>query len=99
MGAPYGLSGGAVAGRSFEALFALAGSDSMDADSLGRRLGLAKGDCERLVAALQRAYLVDAVSLLEGSAVKESLRLTEEGEAALLRSLERMCELPEAIGT
>lgn len=95
IGAPELSSRGTVTGRSFAVLFALAGPESADLMALGNRLGLPEGDCRRVVDDLQRKYLVDVVSRLEGEGVKETLRLTEEGEAFLLRSLERMCELPE----
>jgi hypothetical protein len=84
-----------VAGRSFSILFALAGSDSVDMMSLGHRLGINDAECRKTVEDLQNRYLVDLVSRLDGQSVKETLSLTEEGEAVLLRSLERMCELPE----
>lgn len=95
MGAPAASSRGTVSGRSFGVLFALAGSDSLDSRTLAGRLGISEAECLKLVEDLQRRYLVDVVSRLEGDAVKESLRLTEDGEAALFVSLERMCELPE----
>jgi hypothetical protein len=67
----------------------------MDEASLGRRLGIPQGETHEIVEELHEKYLVDVVSGLEGKEVKERLRLTEEGEATLLRSLEQMCELPE----
>jgi predicted ArsR family transcriptional regulator len=91
-------SRGTVTGRSFAVLFALAGSDSMNAETLGNRLGLSESECRHVIDDLQRRYLVDVVSRLEGETVKETLRLTEEGEALLLRSLEQICELPERSG-
>jgi hypothetical protein len=93
--APKASSRGTVTGRSFEVLFALAGSDSMDARSLGARLGMTEGECRRVVEDLHGKYLLDVVSRLQGEAVKETLALTENGQAALLDSLEKMCELPE----
>jgi hypothetical protein len=75
----------------------LAGSDSMDAHSVSGRLGITESECRRLVEDLQGRYLLDVVSRLEGEEVKETLRLTEDGEAALLGSLEKMCELPETL--
>ncbi|HYC12136.1 MAG TPA: hypothetical protein VEC02_05690 [Nitrososphaerales archaeon] len=97
IGAPPASSRDTVNGPSFHVLFVLAGSDSMDAKSVSNRLGIAEADCRRLVEDLQKRYLVDVVSELEGDRVKETLRLTEDGEAALLGSLERMCELPELV--
>jgi hypothetical protein len=76
-------------------LFALAGSDSVDVKSLGDRLGMTERECRRVVEDLQSRYLLDVVSGLDGEAVRETLRLTEEGETTLLRALERMHELPE----
>jgi len=93
--APKASSRGTVTGRSFEVLFALAGSDSVDVRSIGSRLRISEAECLRLVEDLQRKYLVDLVSRLDGETVRETLRLTEDGEAALLGSLEKMCELPE----
>lgn len=86
---------GTVSGRSFNVLLVLAGSDSMDMKSLGDRLGMTERECRRVVEVLQSRYLVDLVSGLDGEAVRETLRLTEEGETTLLRALEQMCELPE----
>ncbi len=50
---------------------------------------------ENLLNWLQRKYLVDVVSSLEGDSVAESVSLTEDGEAFLLGLLEKTCELPE----
>ena len=88
-------TGGTVAGHSFSILFALAASDSVEVKSLGDQLGIAERECRRTVEDLQNRYLVDLVSRLDGKTVKETLRLTEEGEMTLLQSLEGMCELPE----
>jgi DNA-binding MarR family transcriptional regulator len=93
--APPVSSRGTVSGRRFAVLFALAGSDSTDARVLESRLGLSRDELLRIIDDLQRKYLVDVVSTLEGPSVHETLRLTEEGEELLLRSLEQMCELPE----
>jgi len=90
-----GLSEGTVSGRSFQILFTLAGSNSTDAKRLQGRIGLETSEFDMLIEGLNKRYLVDVVSSLEGTRVTEKLRLTEEGEATLLRSLERMCELPE----
>lgn len=95
IGAPQASSRGTVTGRSFAVLFVLAGSDSVNTKSLRVRLGLTERECQLMVEDLQGRYLVDVVSRLDGETVKETLRLTEEGEATLLRSLEQMCELPE----
>jgi predicted ArsR family transcriptional regulator len=95
---PKASSRGTVTSRTFAVLFALAGSDSMNVEALGNRLGLTEIECRRVIDDLQRRYLVDVVSRLEGEDVKETLRLTEEGEAFLLRSIEQVCELPERSG-
>jgi hypothetical protein len=86
---------GTVSGRSFNVLFALAGSDSVDVKSLGDRLGMTERECRRTVEDLHRRYLLDVVSGLDGETVRETLRLTEDGETVLLHSLEQMFELPE----
>jgi hypothetical protein len=52
-------------------------------------------DARALIDDLQRRYLVDVVSQLEGSSIVETLRLTEQGTSTLQNMLERMCELPE----
>jgi DNA-binding PadR family transcriptional regulator len=54
------------------------------------------GECDRLLDRLHQNYLIDVVSQLDGDKVRQSLRLTEEGERVLLLTLEKMCELPEA---
>jgi MarR-like DNA-binding transcriptional regulator SgrR of sgrS sRNA len=95
LSAPKASPRGTVSGRNFNVLFTLAGSDSMDVKSLGDRLGMTERECRRVVEDLQSRYLLDVVSGLDGEAVRETLRLTEEGEAMLLRALEQMCELPE----
>jgi DNA-binding IclR family transcriptional regulator len=95
IGAPQASSRGTVTGRSFAVLFAVARSDDTDVPALRRRLGMGEEECRRVLDDLQRRHLLDAVSRFEGRSVSETLRLTEDGEATLLRSLERMCELPE----
>jgi hypothetical protein len=95
-GPPKVSEGGMVTGRSFSVLFALAGSvREVDAKSLGLRLEMNEVECRNVLGNLNRQYLVDFVSGLEGKSVRETLRLTEEGKAILLQSLEMMCELPE----
>ncbi|MDA4126219.1 MAG: hypothetical protein OK452_03305 [Thaumarchaeota archaeon] len=46
---------------------------------------------------LQREYLVEVVSSLEGDEVAENVQLTERGETVLVGMLERTCELPELL--
>jgi len=97
MNAPEGQERGRLTGPSFNALFKLAGSESTSVVTLGNHLGLTEHETRLLVSRLQMRYLVDVVSRLDGKEVKETLRLTEDGEAALVSSLEQMCELPESI--
>lgn len=82
-------------GLRFSALFIVAGSKTVDAEALRNRLRLSEGDFRGLLDQLQRRYLVDVVSQLQGGSVVEHLRLTDEGASALQLMLERMCELPE----
>ncbi len=82
-------------GLDFSALFVVAGSKTVDAGTLRNRLRLSESDFRILLDQLQRRYLVDVVSQLQGGSVVEHLRLTEEGESTLQLMLERMCELPE----
>ncbi len=84
-----------MTGTSFAVLFALAGPEPMTERELRRRLRLPGPECRRVVDALHQRYLLDVVSRLEGNDVKETLSLTDEGERALVKSLESMCELPE----
>jgi len=76
-------------------LLALISSDGVEASSLRVRLNVADQEYRSLLNALQRQYLVDVVSGLDGNAVHETLRLTEYGEDVLTRLMERTCELPE----
>jgi hypothetical protein len=78
----------------FAVLLALA-RKSLTSGELRASLGVGASEFKELVEGLHREYMVDVVSQLEGSQVRETLRLTEEGELALLRTLEKMCELPE----
>ena len=82
-------------GLSFTALFVVAGSKTVDVGTVRNRLKLSEGEFRGLLDRLQREYLVDVVSQLQGGSVVEHLRLTEEGASVLQLMLERMCELPE----
>ena len=44
---------------------------------------------------LEREYLVDMVSSLDGDRISEKVELTDKGEELLVRMLEKTCELPE----
>ncbi len=67
----------------------------MDAASLRSRTTLSATAFGRLLGWLQREYLVDVVSTLEGDVVQETVQLTDKGESVLVSMLERTCELPE----
>lgn len=80
--------------QSFAVMLALA-RKPLTSGELRASLGVGASEYGELLEGLHRDYLVDVVSQLEGNQVRETLRLTDEGELALLRTLERMCELPE----
>ncbi|MDA4124354.1 MAG: hypothetical protein OK438_02710 [Thaumarchaeota archaeon] len=80
--------------QSFAALLALA-RKSLTSGELRLSLGVNPSEYRELLDGLHRDYLVDVVSQLDGNEVRETLRLTDEGELALLHTLEKMCELPE----
>jgi len=81
--------------QSLVALLALVGTKRMDAASLRSRTTLSATAFGRLLGWLQRGYLVDVVSTLEGDVVQETVQLTDKGESVLVSMLERTCELPE----
>ena len=85
----------AVSGQSLVTLLALVGTKRMDVESLRERTRLAPFAFENLLGWLQREYLVDVITSLEGNQVRENVSLTEKGEAVLVSILERTCELPE----
>lgn len=76
-------------------LLALVGARSMGLDALQERTRLSYSAFHSLLGWLQKEHLVDLVSTLDGDGVKESVGLTEKGEALLISLLERTCELPE----
>ena len=84
-----------LSGESLVTLLALAGTKRMDVEALHERTKLAPSVFENLLGWLQREYLVDIITNLEGDQVKEKVVLTEKGEAALVSMLESTCELPE----
>ena len=67
----------------------------MDVEALRERVKLTPLAFENFLGWLQREYLVDVIATLEGDQVKESVALTEKGEAALVSMLESTCELPD----
>jgi len=84
-----------LSGQSLVTLLALVGTRRMDVEALRERTKLAPLAFENLLGWLQREYLVDVITSLEEEVVRESVVLTEKGEAALVSILESICELPE----
>jgi hypothetical protein len=82
-------------GQSLMTLLALVGTKRMDVEALRERVKLTPLAFENFLGWLQREYLVDVIATLEGDQVKESVALTEKGEAALVSMLESTCELPD----
>jgi len=87
--------GVSLTGQSLSALLALAGSQRLGVEELRRRMKLTSQGFAALLSWLQREYLVDVVSRLDGQQVKETVVLTDVGEKVLVGLLEQMCELPE----
>jgi hypothetical protein len=85
----------ALSGQSLVTLLALVGTKRMDVEALRERTKLAPFAFGNLLGWLQREYLVDVITSLEGDQVKEKVALTDKGEAALVSMLESTCELPE----
>ncbi|HUI24040.1 MAG TPA: hypothetical protein VLY82_06590 [Nitrososphaerales archaeon] len=86
---------GVMSGQSLVTLLALVGTKRMDVEALRERSRLSPFAFENLLGWLQREYLVDVITSLEGEQVKENVALTDRGEAALISMLESTCELPE----
>jgi len=84
-----------MSGQSLVALLALVGTRRMEVEALRERTKLTPFAFENLLGWLQREYLVDVITSLEGQKVKENVALTDKGEAALVSMLESTCELPE----
>jgi hypothetical protein len=84
-----------LSNQSLVTLLALVGSRRMDVKALQERTKLAPFAFDDLLRWLQREYLVEVVSTLDGDNVAEKVRLTERGETVLVGMLERTCELPE----
>jgi hypothetical protein len=82
-------------GKSLVTLLALVGTKQMEVEALRGRSRLAPAAFGDLLGWLQREYLVDVVSGLEGDRVCEKVELTDKGESLLVSLLERTCELPE----
>jgi len=88
-------AGVSLTGQSLSALLALAGAQRLGVDELRTRMRLSSRGFGTLLSWLQREYLVDVVSRLDGYEVRETVVLTDKGEKLLLGLLEQMCELPE----
>ncbi len=84
-----------LSGQSLVALLALVGTKRMDLETLRGRTRLSSPAFGQLLGWLQREYLVDVVSTLDGRRLDEGVELTERGESVLLSMLEQTCELPE----
>ncbi len=84
-----------LSGQSLLTLLALVGTKRMDVESLRGRTKLTPYAFGNLLGWLQREYLVDVVSSLDGDEVAEKVELTEKGEQVLVGLLESTCELPE----
>ena len=84
-----------VPAEGLKLLLALVSSDGVDAVAVRGKLNVADTEYRSLLNALQRQYLVDIVSGLDGDVVRETLRLTDHGEDVLTRLMERTYELPE----
>jgi hypothetical protein len=81
--------------QSLVTLLALVGSRRMGVKAFQERTKLSPFAFVNLLGWLQREYLVEVVSSLEGEAFREDVRLTDRGETVLVGILERTCELPE----
>jgi hypothetical protein len=67
----------------------------MGVKALQQRTKLAPFAFGNLLGWLQREYLVEVVSSLQGDEVAENVQLTDGGETLLVGLLEPTCELPE----
>jgi len=81
--------------QSLVTLLALVGTKRMDVEVLRKRTKLTPLAFENLLDWMQREYLIEVISSLEGDEVEEKAQLTEKGEAVLVSLLEKTCELPE----
>lgn len=76
-------------------LLKLYGSKQMEFTQVMRHMGMCNAEFSKLVSELQREYLVDVVTYLDGRYVKECLSLTERGERIIYEIMEKTYELPE----
>ncbi|HEV2138010.1 MAG TPA: hypothetical protein VGR53_04150 [Nitrososphaerales archaeon] len=84
-----------LSNQSLVTLLALVGSRRLDVRALQERTKLAPVAFGNLLGWLQREYLVEVVSGLDGDEVAENVHLTDRGETVLVGMLEKTCELPE----
>jgi hypothetical protein len=84
-----------MSGQTLVALLALVGTRRMGVEALRDRTKLTPYAFGRLLSWLQREYLVDVVSTLDGGRIEEKAELRDKGEAFLVSMLEKTCELPE----
>lgn len=82
-------------GQSLMALLALVGAGRMDVESLRTRTNLTSDGIETLMKWLQEESLVVLGSSADSDEPRQSVMLTDRGEAVLISMLERTCELPE----
>jgi hypothetical protein len=80
---------------SLKILLALVSSNGIEPETLQRKLNATIQEFRFLVNVLQRQHLVDIVSTLSGDVIRQTLRLTGDGEAVLTGIMERTFELPE----
>ena len=69
-----------LSGQSLLALLALVGTKRMDVEVLRKRTKLTTFAFGNLLGWMQREYLVEVISSLEGDQVEEKVQLTEKGE-------------------
>lgn len=84
-----------VPGQSLVALLALVGARKMEVEAFRARTRLAPLAFDRLLRWLQREYLVDVITSLDGERIREEIDLSEWGESVLISMLERTHELLE----
>lgn len=84
-----------LSGQSLVTLLALVGTKQMSVEALRRKTRLTPEAFESLLGWLQREYLIDVISTLEGNRVEEEAVLTDRGETLIVSMLEKTCELPE----
>jgi vacuolar-type H+-ATPase subunit F/Vma7 len=86
---------GIISGQRLVTLLALVGARQMDPEALREKTKLAPSAFRNFLRWLQREYLVDVISSLDGEKISEKIELTDKGEELLVRILEKTCELPE----